>query len=138
VSHEVFIDTSAWIAVSDVSDRYHTQAREAYRRMIDEHRTFVTTNLVIAEAYLVIRRMGGPAQAIRWIRSLRGSPRLQKVWSDSSLEAQAEELLERYTDQDFSYADAVSFGVMNKRGIRDAFTFDHHFATVGFQMIPSR
>lgn len=136
MSREVFVDTSAWIAVSDGGDKYHPAARVAYQRLISDRCIFLTTNLVVAEAYIIIRRTGGHAQAIRLLRSLRGSPRLQRVWFDASLESQAEAILERHTDQDFSFTDAVSFAVMQERGIEEAFTFDRHFATLGFRMIP--
>lgn len=41
--------------------------------------------------------------------------------------------LARYDDQDFSFADAVSFAVMTERGIREALTLDHRFAVAGFR-----
>ncbi len=135
MSREVFVDTSAWIAVSDVSDKYHPAAREAYQRLIAERRIFVTTNLVVAETYIIIRRMGGHAQAMRWLRSLGGSPRLRRIWSDASLEVEAEGILAQHADQDFSFTDAVSFALMRTQGIEEAFTFDNHFAAIGFRMI---
>lgn len=138
MSGEVFVDTSAWIAVSDVGDKYHPAGSVAYNRLIADRRAFVTTNLVIAETYILIRRTGGHQQAMRWLRSLRGSPRLQRVWSDANLESLAEGILERYKDQDFSFTDAVSFALMHERGIEDAFTFDSHFAVMGFNMLPEK
>jgi sugar (pentulose or hexulose) kinase len=33
-------------------------------------------------------------------------------------------------------ADAVSFAVMQERSIEEAFTFDSHFATMGYRMLP--
>ena len=136
MSREVFIDASAWIAVSDVRDKYHNAAKEEHLRLVGERRIFLTTNLVIAEAYIIIRRTGGQAQAVRFLRSLRGSPRLVKVCSDARLETMAEDILERHADQDFSFADAVSFALMQERDINDAFTFDNHFSTMGFRMFP--
>jgi len=136
VSHEVFVDASAWIAVSDRRDKYHLSASEAYNQLIRERCLLVTTNLVIAEAYILIRRTGGHAPAMRLLNSLRGSPRLSRVYSDARLEALAEVILEKHSDQDFSYADAVSFAVMQEQGIQEAFTFDNHFASLGFEMLP--
>lgn len=133
---EVFIDASAWIAISNVRDKYHIAAKEAHLRLVGERQVFVTTNLVIAEAYVIIRRFGGHAQAVHFLRSLRGSPRLVKVYSDARLETIAEDILEGHADQDFSFADAVSFAVMREREIKEAFTFDNHFATMGFRMFP--
>lgn len=137
MNRELFVDTSAWIAVSDLRDKYHQVARPEYNQLISSSRTFVTTNLVIAETYIIIRRTGGYRLAIRFLRSLHDSPRLQKVYSDASLESKAEEMLVEHSDQDFSYADAVSFAAMRERGILDAFTFDSHFAIMGFQMLPA-
>ena len=137
MSREVFVDTSAWIAVSDVSDKYHPAARESYQRLVSDRCILVTTNLVVAEAYIIIRRTGGHTQAMRLLHSLRGSPRLQRVWSDANLETQAEAILEQHADQDYSFTDAVSFAVMQERGIDEAFTFDRHFATMGFRMMPA-
>ena len=98
----------------------------------------MTTNLVIAEAYIVVRRTGGHAQALRLLEALRGSPRLAKVYSDAGIESMAGDILEKYVDQDFSLADAVSFVVMRERGVAQAFTFDRHFLTMGFEKLPAQ
>jgi predicted nucleic acid-binding protein len=49
---------------------------------------------------------------------------------------QAEEILRRYAEQDFSLVDAVSFAVMRERGIAEAFAFDRHFLIAGFTLVP--
>lgn len=136
MSREIFVDASAWIAVSDRRDKYYPAASAEYSRLIRERYGLVTTNLVIAEAYILIRRTGGHTPAMRLLTSLRGSPRLVRVYSDARLESLAEVLLDQHSDQDFSFADAVSFVVMQERGITEAFTFDSHFASLGFQMLP--
>ncbi len=134
---ELFVDTGAWIAINDRSDEHHASAVSFYRGLLQERRLLVTTNLVIAEAYVAIRRAGGYQPAIRFLDSIRQSSRLTKVYSDAVLEAEADKLLRQYTDQDFSLTDAVSFVVMRQRGISEAFTFDGHFATVGFIVRPT-
>jgi len=60
------------------------------------------------------------------------------VYSNPDIEAQAEAILRHYSDQDFSYTDAVSFAVMRQRGIAEAFAFDNHFLTAGFTLVPAR
>lgn len=136
MSREVFVDAGAWIAVTDRRDKYHLAASQEYLSLLHERVGLVTTNLVIAEAYIVIRRTGGHDPAMRLLSSLRGSPRMSRVYSDARLESLAEAILDKYADHDFSYADAVSFAVMQERSIQEAFTFDHHFASLGFQMLP--
>jgi predicted nucleic acid-binding protein len=73
---------------------------------------------------------------MRFLNSLRGSPRLMRVHSDTKLDTLAEGILEDYTDRDFSYTDAVSFVVMQGRGIDEAFASDSHFVTMGYRMLP--
>ena len=41
-----------------------------------------------------------------------------------------------FKNQDFSFADAVSFAVMKARRIKHALTLDHHFAVAGFTTVP--
>ena len=134
---EVLVDAGAWIAISDIRDKHHQAASDLYKRLLTEHRILVTTNLVVAEAYIIIRRTGGHEPAMRFLRSIRESARLRKVYSDAALEAEAEQILERFSDQDFSLADAVSFVVMGDRGITEAFAFDQHFVTAGFGSLPA-
>ena len=135
--HEVFVDAGAWIAISIARDQYHQAGSEIYRSLLRRPAALVTSNLVIAEAQIAIRRAGGHRTAMRFLESLRQSSRLVKVYSDRSLEEQAEDLLARYADQEFSLTDAVSFAVMHRRGIAEAFAFDHHFLTAGFTLLPS-
>ena len=136
MGREVFVDAGAWIALTDTRDRYHKAASDLYSGILSDHRVLVTTNLVLAEAYIIIRRTGGHEPAMRFLRSIRESVRLRKIYSDANLEAEAEELLERFSDQDFSLADAVSFVVMGDREIEEAFAFDRHFVTAGFVLLP--
>jgi predicted nucleic acid-binding protein len=42
--------------------------------------------------------------------------------------------LRQYDDKDFSLTDALSFAVMDRLEISEAFTFDHHFRQYGFRV----
>lgn len=136
MKRDVFVDAGAWIAITDTRDKYHRAAAEQYKYLIEEQINLVTTNLVVAEAYIVIRRTGGHDPALRFLRSIRESVRLRKIYSDARIEADAEEILERFADQNFSLADAVSFVVMRDREIEEAFAFDKHFIIAGFDLLP--
>ena len=46
-------------------------------------------------------------------------------------EERAKEIVARYADKDWSLSDAVSFAVMERRAVRAAFSFDHHFRQYG-------
>lgn len=136
MSHEIFVDSGAWIAVVVAGDAHHRAAVELYRSLLAVSPLLVTTNLIIAESYVLIRRAGGHRPAIQFLQALRTSPRLLKIFSSADVEAAAEQTLTRYTDQDFSFVDAVSFAVMRERQIGEAFAFDRHFLTAGFTLLP--
>ena len=128
----VFIDTGAWFALADRSDQYHQQAVEIYPDLLKRYHHLSTTNLVIAETYILIRRALGYQPAIIFLENISASPRVGKIFSDRVLEEKAEGILRKYQDQDFSYTDAVSFAVMRQYKIEKAFSFDEHFIIAGF------
>ena len=130
---EFFIDTSAWYPLIVARHPDHARLASALRALIRNHRRLVTTNLVVAETHALLLRRVGRTTALTFLQTVGESPNVV-VRSSRELEAAAErDWLTRYDDQDFSFADAVSFAVMTERGIRDALTLDHHFVVAGFQ-----
>jgi hypothetical protein len=136
MTRKVFVDTGAWLALADTGDGLHDAAIASYPTVLEAGSRLVTTNLVVAESYNLIRRRLGHSPAMSFLESLRASPRLIKIYSDADTESAAEDILLRYDDQDFSFVDAVSFAVMQQEGIAEAFAFDRHFAAAGFTLVP--
>ena len=132
----VFVDTGVWVAIGDRHDRHHTEAVATYMHLANDRCSFTTTNLVVAEAHALILHRAGRLQALRLLDAVHQAGRLSRVYADAALEAEAEAILRRYADHHFSLTDAVSFAIMRQRGIAEAFTFDKHFATAGFTLLP--
>ena len=132
----VFVDSSAWFALADTSDEFHRRARDTYPLLLAGGR-LITTNLVLAETYTLIRYELGWASAIAFLDLVKASPRIEVVRADGELEDAALAILRQYRDQPFSYTDGVSFAVMKALSLEEAFTFDSHFAAAGFRMIQS-
>ena len=95
----------------------------------------VTTNHVISEAYTLCRSSLGARPAREFLRRVQISAVTRRIFVQETWEREAEDLLVQYEDQDFSYVDATSFVVMRRMGLREAFTFDHHFHTLGFNVV---
>ncbi len=133
---EIFVDSGAWVAIANKNDTYHSVAIRIYPELLANYRSLTTTNLVAAEAHVIIRKELGHRAAIEFLEGIRASPRIERVISSFDLESEAERILKKYDDQDFSYTDAVSFALMHARGIKEAFAFDSHFSTMGFQRLP--
>jgi uncharacterized protein len=132
---EILVDTGAWVALAITRDAYHNQAVSIFEAVLRDGRPIITTNHVIAETYTLILRTGGHARAIAFLRSLRTSQRVRTIHADAALEENAAAILEQYSDQQFSYVDAVSFALMRQRTIEQAFAFDRHFLTAGFTLV---
>ncbi len=43
----IFVDTGAWIALTDKSDQYHLKARTVYQHLKQKRVRFLTTDYVI-------------------------------------------------------------------------------------------
>lgn len=132
----IFVDTSAWVALADKDDNYHKKASSIYPSLLKSYRSLITSNLVIAETYVLILNELGHKAALNFLEGVKTSPRILKIYSNEETEADAEKTLVKHIDQDFSYTDAVSFAIMKKQKIRKAFGFDKHFLTAGFENIP--
>ncbi len=133
---DIFVDTGAWVALADNDDAHHKNAVSVFPTLLKNSRALVTSNLVVAETYtLLLNELGHPA-ALSFLERLKASPRIKKAYSGDDIEEEAEGILRKYSDQDFSYADAVSFVIMKRQKIKKAFSFDKHFSTANFIVIP--
>jgi uncharacterized protein len=134
---QVFIDSNAWIAVLNTNDVRHEQAGKLYRELLKDHASFVTTSLILSETQIFLRRRIGYDVAMNFLTSVNESARIKVVFPDLSIERQAKQILRQFSDQDFSLTDAISFIVMKEMGILQAFTYDDHFITAGFELLQS-
>ena len=133
---DIFVDTGAWVALADEDDAHHGNAIAIYPILLKSSRYLITTNLLIAESYVIIMNELGHIAAVRFLDGVNASPRIVKVYSNENIERESEDILRHYEDQDFSYSDSVSFTIMKRQKIKKAFTFDKHFQTMGFVRIP--
>lgn len=125
ITGTVFVDTSAWYAVMDASDRRHAAAAAFYQ----EHAPaghFVTSNMVLAETWTLLTAHLGRRAALTLWEMLRVAHLPVVTVESVDLEA-AWRIIEAFDDQDFSLTDGTSFSVMERVGIIDAFSFDRHF-----------
>ncbi len=62
---------------------------------------------------------------------LLNDPLFDYVRLTAAEEREAWELAKRYSDKGFSFVDCMSFVVMGRRKLREAFAFDDHFRQYG-------
>jgi predicted nucleic acid-binding protein len=122
-----FGDTSFWFARYNARDRRHVDARR-----IDPGPRVVTTEWVLGETWTLMTRRQSHAAARACIESIRRLPGVE-VAAVTEADLSASWLwLARHDERPYSFVDAVSFRVMQRRRLTEALTFDGDFAAAGF------
>lgn len=134
----VFADASAWVASGNPKEEHHQESRDTRSALLDGGATLLTTNLVLAEVHALVSRARAGGAGLDLLDMVYSDPQFAVVHVDRDLEiAATDRWLRVFRDHPFSLCDAVSFEVMRREGIRQAFTLDHHFAVAGFAMVPA-
>ncbi len=116
------------------SERYHALAIQELDHALDNPSIAVyTTDHVIAELVALMngRRIPQP-HFLRDVESQLIAPRILKLFTDQSLFLEAWELLKNRADKEWSLADAISIAQMQRLGVTEVLTSDHHFEQAGF------
>lgn len=131
----VFVDSGAWIALAMARDPLHSRAVEAWEQLT-EHRAHLHTSVpVVLETFTFLERNARRDVALAWKDSLEHLDGLRVLDCSAADMREAWRFFERKDLHKLSAVDATSFVLMTKQGIRMAFAFDHHFASVGFRPI---
>jgi hypothetical protein len=131
----VFLDTSGLIALVNTSDQSHTAAEAAWVQVVESRASLVTTSLVLAEIGDGLSRIGYREMAVELVDRLHSAPRVTVFPYDPALESGAWALYKQRTDKEWGITDCVSFVVMRRERIGEAFTTDHHFEQAGFRSL---
>jgi len=132
-SDEVFVDTSALYAVMDADDEVHSQARTAWRELIQTGVPLVTSNYVCVETTALVQARLGMGAARALFNDVL--PVVTIVAIDEAHHANAVATLLGVNRRNLSLVDCSSFAIMRHRGIAAAFAFDRHFAQQGFRLV---
>ncbi len=131
-ANAVFLDTAGLIGVLNADDWLHEKARRAFEEIGIRGRAAITTNLVLAELANSLARSPSRALVSQFIEDLLQEKTVSIVFVDKSLFREGLAKYSQANDKEWGLVDCVSFVVMHRAGIRDAFTADHHFRQAGF------
>ena len=129
----IFIDTGAFIARFVSADQHHAQAVPLWKRIEQTRPVCVTSNLVISETLTYLGRHVNYGLAAQKGKILYASHWLGVLRPTEEEDLAGLHYFEKYSDQEVSFTDCVSFALMHKRKIHQAFTFDRHFILAGFE-----
>jgi hypothetical protein len=129
----VFLDTVGLLAIWDVDDQWHDAAEDAFGQIASTRQPVVTTTFILLEC--------GNAAARRTYREdvciLRRTLELRnEVMVPTEVDwASAWDAYQRVDVGRAGIVDCISFAVMRRLGIRQAFTNDRHFQEAGFETL---
>ena len=126
----VFLDTVGLLALWNRRDQWHAAAKSAFAALVKSRRRLITTSLIMLEC--------GNAAARQPFRESLLALRKELLAGGDLLEPTPEDLEKAWTAYGLSEAaqagivDHVSFCIMRREGLTDAFSNDHHLRAAGF------
>lgn len=127
----IFVDTSAFLALENRRDLYHSKALLFKDTCLKTGQTLITSDYILDESYTIIRLRAGHMIAVQFGESLRKSQFIRIEHITPDIIEEAWRLFKKFEDHDFSFTDCTSFALMERLNISNAFTFDAHFQEYG-------
>jgi predicted nucleic acid-binding protein len=131
----VFVDSGAWIALALSRDPLHAQAREQWDLLRAAGARLHTSVPVIIETFTFLDRNANRDVALAWKDSVARAGAFNILPCDLRDLQRSWEYFRRADLHKLPAVDASSLAIMKRARIRLAYTFDHHFAVVGFRMV---
>ena len=134
----IFVDTGAWIALSDRRDQRHKDALRIYNNLAHQKARLLTTDYVIDETTTWLRYRVNHPVAVKFFDFIERAGEtdvLTVVEIDRTLFQKAKRLFRRYDSTKLSFTDCTSFAVCQTRRISEAFAFDRHFTIRGITLL---
>lgn len=130
-----FVDSGAWIALALSRDPLHARAREHWEILEEAGARLHTSIPVVLETFTFLERNAHRDVALAWKESIYAPVQVKVLPCELRDLAQSWDYFRRKDLHKLSAVDATSFAIMKRARIRVAFTFDHHFAAVGFRLV---
>lgn len=132
MTRRVFADTSFYVAFLIDSDEHHDVARQF---AADPSVSIVTTEMVLVEVGNYVSRSRMRRHFGPFVRSVQSHDRTTVVGATRRLFHESLTMYTKRSDKEWSMTDCSSFAVMNRLGLGEALTADHHFEQAGFRVL---
>ncbi len=128
----IFADTHFYLALLNRADEAHGRAM---RTVAGSPKPIVTTGFVLVEVLDATCSVLLRQRAVQFVNRLVKDPEVIIVPVSEELLHQGMSLYTDRSDKAWSLTDCISFSVMNRFGITDALTADHHFEQAGYRAL---
>ncbi len=130
--NSIFADTFYFFALLSPSDSAHARALAFTRTFAGK---MVTTAWVLTELADGMAAPINRQRCVRFIEGLRVDPDVRIVPADAMLFEAGLTFYASRRDKEWSLTDCISLVVMQREGITEALTGDHHFEQAGFRVL---
>ena len=132
----LFLDTNAIVALINEQDELHPLFMPEWERIEKNKTPLIMTRDVFTEVVNFFAFDHGPREASSVGAYLLKSSLIQIINTNTEDHWLALDLITKYADQGIGYTDCTSFAVMQRLGLKQVLTYDHHFAIAGFELVP--
>ena len=122
---DVFVDTSAFYALFDQGDDFHTHAQKIALELINNNVNLITSNYVLVETIALLQNRLNLAASRDFIEQI--IPLYSTVWINEQIHTNGIKRFINEKKKKLSFVDCTSFEIMEMYDIKKAFTFDKHF-----------
>ena len=130
----IFIDTSALLAILNESDQVHQSAKQAWIEILSSDSVIFSSNYVIIETTALLQHRFG-IKALRLFEN-NMQPVIKIIWVDEQVHKLGMGILMAANRRNLSLVDCTSFEIMRQARLVNGFTFDPHFSEQGFTIMP--
>jgi predicted nucleic acid-binding protein len=128
-----FVDTSAFIALLVAEDENHARAARTWSSLIESNESLVTSNYIVVETCALLQRRIGMTALKKFLEDVL--PIVLIEWVDMPMHDAGINGLMLSGRNGPNIVDCISFAIMRKLAITQAFTLDGHFSAVGFTVL---
>ncbi|NJL06794.1 MAG: type II toxin-antitoxin system VapC family toxin [Chloroflexaceae bacterium] len=131
----VFVDTAAWIALFDASDRLAPAARQVLLSLQQARQPLLTSEFVLLELAAAFAAPAFRQGIIRFINALSTLPEVRIEAAHPHWYQAGWQVYQHRLDKAWSLTDCISIAIMQHYRLTDAFTSDRHFEQAGFRRL---
>ena len=135
----IFMDTWAWLALSNRKDTHHELAKKEYEEIKAAGYRIITSDYVLDEVITALFRNVVFGSAVQFVESIFATFKANQIkleWINEARFKAAWSLRKKYQDKpDISFTDLTSFALMQELVIYKVFTGDGHFETVNLGFV---
>ena len=129
--NDCYVDTSAFIAFIDKSDRYNP----LFRRLFSGPPPMVTSALTIAEGHGWFLRKYDARRAAQFLTFIRELMGLTIEAFDGGAVSEVTVIAAKFQDQKLTLVDAHGLAIMKELGLKSCWSTDRHLGLMGVPLV---